>query len=297
MNLGRLPAWKVSNLLIISPALSLFSQMFYATFGGAQGLSWLCAQASHLMVPGGAGKQLEWGQSRIHAGQAPVLSLWQVSPGRTFRRAFAKQDLSYLPKRVLAKRQLLLFDCSVTWTYSALSAGMCYTGRSEENQIIRESRDARNVSILARLCPPKSPAVVKTSQSTMSACHYAATNAWVFLLTLAASSVSRTGSVAAGHMVCLAERTEHRPCLLPKTKAKANFWALTVKTLDQCSPTGSPFSSFRFFKNGPAQPRSEHTALMRQESLLALTTSVLSHKPAAMFCQCTVWNPQSFPHS
>lgn len=57
----------------------------------------------------------------------------------------------------------------------------------------------------------------------MSAYHYFATIVLIFLLSLAGRSVSRTGSVAAGHMVSLAGRTKHSRCLLPKTKAKVGL--------------------------------------------------------------------------
>lgn len=54
----------------------------------------------------------------------------------------------------------------------------------------------------------------------MSAYHYFASKVLIFLLSLAVRSVSRTGSVATGPMVCLAGRIKHRTHLLAKTKAK-----------------------------------------------------------------------------
>lgn len=50
--------------------------------------------------------------------------------------------------------------------------------------------------------------------------HYVATEVLIFLLSLAVRAVSRTGSVATGHMVCVAGRMKPRPLAFPKTRPR-----------------------------------------------------------------------------
>ena len=112
----------------------------------------------------------------------------------------------------------------------------------------------------------------------MSAYHYFATKVLIFLLSLAVRSVSRTGSVATGPMVCLAGRIKHRTHPLAKTKAKRELksrgypqrrWPIF------CPAWVLPFTGCEFLRSNPTQPHPFSTQLwLGKKSFLLSTTSV-----------------------
>lgn len=70
-----------------------------------------------------------------------------------------------------------------------------------------------------------------------------------FLLSLAVRSVSRTGSVANGHMVCLAGRIKHSPPLFPKPKARMGLKSKGYPRWNAGPPRAHPAASVSKVEN------------------------------------------------